>query len=149
MPAPSGSIAGPPLERAALGRAARVLLVEDDRELREALADVLMLEGFEVEQAENGLDALLHLRSAPRPPDVVVLDLDMPLMDGREFREAQLRNPALAAVPVLVLSSHVEEGLPLGGLGKPCSPERLLARLRALITFSESRAADAGRHASP
>lgn len=106
----------------------RVLVVEDDRELRAAVTDVLRLEGFEVAEAENGLDALLCLRSAAALPDVLVLDLVMPVMTGWELRQAQLADPALAGIPVVLLSSRPAEGLPADAvLPKPCPPEALVA----------------------
>ena len=115
------------------GRATRVLLVEDDPDQREVAADLLRLEGFEVATAENGLDALLHLRNGPVLPDVVLLDLEMPVMDGREFRARQLDDPSARSVPVVVLSSASSEGVEAAAsLEKPCSPNRLIGVLRAV-----------------
>jgi CheY-like chemotaxis protein len=118
---------------APLARAVRVLLVEDDRDLREALDEFLHVEGFETLVAGNGLEALLLLRSSAALPDVILLDVDMPVMDGREFRDAQRRDPVAGHVPVVVLSSAIPEGLGAeANLEKPCRPEVLTRILRAV-----------------
>ena len=81
-----------------------VLIVEDDADLREMMAQLLTLEGFHSETAANGRDALNYLKAGPRP-DLILLDLMMPIMDGWEFRKRQQSDPALADVPVIVLSA--------------------------------------------
>jgi len=82
-----------------------ILLVEDDFAIRETIAEVLIAEGFEVTCAANGADALIRLDETPYRPDVILLDLMMPVMDGWEFRLAQRRDPRIAAIPVIVLSA--------------------------------------------
>jgi CheY-like chemotaxis protein len=115
--------------------ATRVLLVEDDPDQREVAAELLRLEGFEVTTARDGLEALLHLRNDPLLPDVVVLDLEMPVMDGREFRSWQLRDPSARSVPVVVLSCASPEGVDAAAyLEKPCSPGELVAVLRRVVS---------------
>lgn len=115
----------------------RVLLVDDDREIRGATADLLRAEGFDVTEVEHGLDALLHLQTALPRPDAVVLDLMMPVMTGWEFREAQLADPAIAGVPVIVLSSYPADGLRFDArLEKPCAPGVLLETLRRILSAS-------------
>jgi CheY-like chemotaxis protein len=84
---------------------ALVMVVEDDVDLREALCDLLEEAGHRTVRCAGGEAALLHLRTEPRPPDVILLDLMMPGMSGWEFREEQLRDPALAAVPVVVMTA--------------------------------------------
>jgi CheY-like chemotaxis protein len=123
-------------------RPLRVLLIEDDRDLRSALADLLRLERMDVTEAENGLEALLLLRTTKPPPDVIVLDLSMPIMTGWEFREAQLRDATLAGVPVVVLSSQSAHGLSAAAaLEKPCRPDDLLGAIaRVTRAASETRA---------
>lgn len=110
-----------------------VLVVEDDRDLREALADLLRLEGgYAVSEAENGMDALLFLRTAPAP-DLVILDLDLPLMDGEELLAQLGANPVLARLPVVIVSSRETIGITADAVfHKPCHPEALLAVLRRL-----------------
>lgn len=80
-----------------------VLVVEDETEIREDVADVLRDEGYEVVTAANGAEALEHLRRGA-PPCVILLDLMMPVMTGPEFRIAQLLDPTVASVPVVVVS---------------------------------------------
>jgi signal transduction histidine kinase len=82
----------------------RILLVEDDRSIREALRGILEDEGYAVTTADNGRRALEHLRSG-EAPDLIVLDLRMPIMDGWEFRAMQKADPVLSAIPVLAISA--------------------------------------------
>jgi CheY-like chemotaxis protein len=109
----------------------RVLLVEDDRDVREALMQVLEFEGYDVASAENGLEAMERLRGHA-PPSVILLDLMMPVMDGRQFRAAQLQDPALAGIPVIVISADGQVEQKIAGLGiaaylrKPIEVEDLL-----------------------
>ena len=81
-----------------------VLVVDDDKDLREALRDVLMLEGCEAVCVEDGGEALRLLRAGKRP-GLILLDLIMPVMDGWAFRRAMLRDPALAGIPVAVMTA--------------------------------------------
>jgi CheY-like chemotaxis protein len=80
-----------------------VLVVEDDPDLRDMTADVLRDEGYEVRLAEDGAAALALLRRCQ--PDLILLDLMMPRLDGWSFRKAQLADPTLASIPVIVLSA--------------------------------------------
>jgi CheY-like chemotaxis protein len=82
---------------------AHVLIVEDDPDILSSLAEVIREEGFDVETAANGYQALARLES--NPPGLIFLDLMMPLMDGWRFLElAQQRFPSLH-VPVVLLSA--------------------------------------------
>jgi len=83
---------------------ASVLLVEDDLPIRDSLGEALTEEGFDVSTAGNGAEALERLRSG-RLPSVIVLDLMMPVMDGWDFRQEQLGDPALRDIPVVVVSA--------------------------------------------
>jgi CheY-like chemotaxis protein len=85
----------------------RILLVDDDVDERDALTCFLEMEGVEVSVAAEGREALYALRSGLRPC-VIVLDLDMPGMNGWEFRRRQLLWPQMTDIPVLVLSGHPE-----------------------------------------
>ena len=96
--APSGSPgASTPLPRS-------VLIIEDDADLREMMAELLTLEGLRASTAVNGRDALDYLDKGNKP-DVILLDLMMPVMDGWEFRRHQQGDSRLADIPVVVLSA--------------------------------------------
>src|SRR5881398_1158733 len=82
-----------------------VLIVEDDADLREMMAQLLSLEGFQAAAVANGSEALQYLHNGHIKPDVILLDLMMPVMDGWEFRRKQQADPAFADVPVIVLSA--------------------------------------------
>lgn len=86
-----------------VGDAKRVLVVEDDDDIRSTLAELLESEGYEVASAANGRQGLD--RAHAEPPDVILLDLMMPVMNGWEFREEQKRDPSIAGVPVVVVSA--------------------------------------------
>jgi len=81
-----------------------VMLVEDDQAIRDMLHELLEDEGYRVRSAANGRDALLRLR-AGGAPHLILLDLMMPVMDGRAFREAQRGDPTLSHIPVILLSA--------------------------------------------
>jgi chemosensory pili system protein ChpA (sensor histidine kinase/response regulator) len=113
----------------------RVLVVEDDEIILEATARRLRRAGYDVATAQNGREVLEALRSAPRPR-AVLLDLAMPVMDGRQFGWEQRHDPALADIPVIVVSATgrlAEEAAALGVtdyLHKPVDFARLQAMLR-------------------
>jgi CheY-like chemotaxis protein len=81
----------------------RVLVVEDERDLREGIAEVLQEEGYEVATAENGAIGLDRAREFA--PEVILLDLMMPVMNGYQFLESQQGDPALSHIPVVVVSA--------------------------------------------
>ena len=83
---------------------ARVLVVEDDRDIREALTTILEMRGYNATSAGTGKEALEYLESGPTP-DLIILDLSMPVMGGREFRSKQLMNPQIKHIPVVVVSA--------------------------------------------
>ena len=116
----------------------RILVVDDERAVRESLRRALELEGYVVELAEDGQEALDRLEAEPEP-DAVVLDVLMPVLDGLEVC-TRLRR-AGSRLPVLMLTARAEvenrvEGLDAGAddyVTKPFALEELLARLRALL----------------
>jgi signal transduction histidine kinase/CheY-like chemotaxis protein len=83
-----------------------VMVVDDDEALRESICELLEEDGFRTVWAESGASALSRLRSAAERPDVILLDLMMPQMNGWQFREAQLGDPGLAAIPVVVMTAR-------------------------------------------
>ncbi len=123
-------------------RSKRVLIVEDDLEIREALALVLRDEGYLVDVSDNGLSALEQLR-AGLGPDVIVLDLNMPVMDGWQFRTEVRRDARWASIPVVAVSAddsakasavHAE-----AYLQKPFHPKELLEVLQRVLAQHERR----------
>jgi CheY-like chemotaxis protein len=87
---------------------AHVLVVDDDADIRESLAHVLAEEGYQVSEAANGLQALAEMERGH--PDVVLLDLMMPVMDGWKTLEILRRTPRHAGVPVVILSAAPAPG---------------------------------------
>jgi len=81
-----------------------VLIVDDDLDARQALAELLEYRGFSVASAANGREALNYLRNSSLPR-IIILDLMMPMMDGWEFLEHQSRDFALMEIPVIVLTA--------------------------------------------
>ncbi|WP_413112746.1 response regulator [Thaumasiovibrio sp. DFM-14] len=112
-----------------------ILLVDDDKELRDLLCDILTLEGFNVIQASNGEEGLKQL--SPQV-DLVLLDVMMPMMNGMDMLRHLRKN---YSTPVLMLTAKGDEidrvlGLELGAddyLPKPFSDRELLARMRAIL----------------
>jgi CheY-like chemotaxis protein len=85
-------------------RSKPILIVDDDKEVRSALAEMLEGEGYAVTGAHNGREALQLMRGGLHPA-VILLDLMMPVMDGWDFRSEQERDPAFARVPVVIVSA--------------------------------------------
>ncbi|CAG7640200.1 Transcriptional regulatory protein SrrA [Paenibacillus solanacearum] len=113
-----------------------ILIVEDERRMRELIADYLEEEGFDIRQAANGYEAMDQVRSSP--PDLVVLDLMMPGMDGYEVCK-QIRHHCQAIVIMLTAKSEEEDkllGYELGAddyVTKPFSPKVLIAKIKAFL----------------
>ena len=114
-----------------------ILIADDDADLRESLRLLLELNGHSVEEARNGQEALQQLHQA-QPPCVILLDLMMPIMDGWQFRRQQLQDPALASIPVLVISAvpaHMQREGELSArriFSKPFDYDDLLGEVAAL-----------------
>jgi CheY-like chemotaxis protein len=82
---------------------ATVMVVDDDQDIREILTEVLSDAGYDVVPSTDGSDALTKLRDAT--PSLILLDLNMPIMDGVEFRQMQRKDPAKAKIPTVVMSA--------------------------------------------
>ncbi|MBA3818166.1 MAG: response regulator [Deltaproteobacteria bacterium] len=111
-----------------------VLIVDDDRDIRESLAQVLGDRGYQVVTAEHGQAALDYLAAHPLPA-LIVLDLMMPVMAGEDFRRAQVAVPRLASIPVVIMSaadrgSTIAAELGVEFLPKPARMQQLLAAVK-------------------
>jgi CheY-like chemotaxis protein len=127
-----------------------VLVVDDDTEIREIVTEVLEDEGYSVAAAIHGAAALAVLKTVR--PAVILLDLNMPVMNGPEFREAQLRDPDLRTIPTVVMSAvdrmreqiatmSVDDALP--------KPVRLPQLLAVVQKYSAPRGAPGPRAPQP
>lgn len=109
-----------------------VLVVEDNADIRETLVEILGDHGYEAIGASNGLEALQRLQQSKHLPSLILLDLMMPVMDGRAFRQEQLRHPHFAQIPVVALSAQrdvtesVTEMKVMAFLKKPLRMDELL-----------------------
>jgi two-component system response regulator MprA len=113
-----------------------VLIVDDDAAVREIMFEILTYEGYEVQTARNGLEGLCRLRRGGPLPDVIVLDVTMPVMDGVTFRRTQLRDPTLSRIPVVVASAVAPVHALLGTrqLQKPFGLSELLVAIAEELT---------------
>jgi DNA-binding response OmpR family regulator len=117
----------------------RILIVEDDPDIAELVARYLDKAGFTTERSASGRDGLAAI--VARPPDLLVLDLMLPQVDGLEICRRVRATEATAGLPIIMLTARAEEseriiGLELGAddyLAKPFSPSELVARVRALL----------------
>ena len=104
----------------------RILVVDDDADARVPLVDILELNGYSAASAGNGREAIEYLQTSALPA-LVILDLQMPVMDGRSFHAAQKTHPALAAVPAVVVTALAGEGVDANEvLLKPIDIDRFL-----------------------
>jgi DNA-binding response OmpR family regulator len=123
---------------------ATILVVEDEAAIAEVLEYNLEKEGFDVAVEYRGDTALNAIRSAP--PDLVVLDLMLPGLDGLELTRALKRDPKTASIPLVMLTAKGEEldrivGLELGAddyIPKPFSPREVVLRIKAVLRRAES-----------
>jgi signal transduction histidine kinase len=119
-----------------------LLVVEDDVDIREAIGGLLAGEGFHVVGRSNGREALEWLRVSSKP-DLILLDLMMPVMDGWQFRIAQREDPALSSIPVLALSADsTSKAVAIDAdayLKKPVDYDRLIDTVERLLVESEHR----------
>ena len=127
-----------------------ILIVDDEPHLATLLADVLTNAGYDAHTIDNGRDALEVVQRDP--PDLMLLDVQMPQLDGFEVAARLKADPATAAIPIIMLSAMQGRGARVIGLesgaeeflSKPFDPAELLARVRNLLALRD-HAMDAGR----
>lgn len=105
-----------------------MLVVDDDVDIREPLVELFENEGYGVASASDGRQALAEARRFR--PDVILLDLRMPVMNGLEFRAEQARDPSLAGIPVIVISAEAHDMGATLHLPKPFHLEEVLGAVR-------------------
>lgn len=118
---------------------ARILVVEDQPDNRTILRDLLTAFGFEMLEATNGADGVA-LASSQRP-DLILMDIQLPLLDGYEATRRIKSDPALRSIPVVIVTSYALDGDEAKAraagcdayVAKPYSPRRLLAMIRELL----------------
>jgi CheY-like chemotaxis protein len=126
-------------------KSAHILVVEDDPDIRESVVEILEDDGHVVTSAGDGREALDRLQSASPAPDLILLDLMMPVMSGYQFREEQLKLPAFAGIPVLIVTADVNarskvESLQVAGfVQKPLKIQPLLDLVNQLVTAATTR----------
>jgi CheY-like chemotaxis protein len=117
----------------------KILVAEDERDIRELIAFTLRFAGFEVELASNGAEAV---EKAPNAiPDLILMDVRMPRMTGYQACEALKENPVTRNIPVVFLSakgqeSEIQEGLEVGAMEyilKPFAPDELTAQVHRIL----------------
>ena len=117
----------------------RILVVEDQEDNRQILRDLLSNAGFEMIEAEDGQQALTQ--AAKHKPDLILMDIQLPLLDGYEATRRIKADPALNAIPIIVVTSYAlsgdEEKARAAGcdayVAKPFSPRALLAKIREYL----------------
>jgi two-component system, cell cycle response regulator DivK len=123
-------------------RRPRVLLVDDYPDAREMYSEYLNVSGFDVVEAADGLEALQ--RAADQVPDVILMDLSLPVMDGWEATRRLKADARTAEIPVVALTGHALTGVPeqarLAGCDafviKPCLPEDLVREIWKVLDVS-------------
>jgi len=123
----------------------RVLVVDDYPDAREMYSEYLEYCGFEVEQAANGMEALQ--RALETQPDIILMDLSLPVMDGWEATRRLKADKRTGRIPVVALTGHALAGISEGAkkagcdafVTKPCLPEDLVKEIRRVL--DESKAA--------
>jgi two-component system, cell cycle response regulator DivK len=115
----------------------RILVVEDQEDNRRILRDLLTSADYEIMEAENGEEALTA--AAKQRPDLILMDIQLPIMDGYEATRRIKADPTLMHVPVIAVTSYALSGDKAKAAGcddfvpKPYSPRQLLAKIRQLL----------------
>src|SRR5437016_12734930 len=118
---------------------ARVLIVDDYPDAREMYAEYLQFSGFETVEASNGMEALE--RAVETSPDIILMDLSLPVMDGWEATRRLKADDRTASIPVVALTGHALAGISEGAkkagcdafVTKPCLPEDLVKEIRKVL----------------
>ena len=118
-----------------------ILVVDDEEGTRTAIRAALEAAGYAVKSAANGQEALNVLLAEPENPSLVVLDLQMPVMDGYEFLSKLRERAGMGAVPVIVVTGCAYDGRLADAVGYMRKPIRLEQIVSAARTWSSSRAA--------
>jgi two-component system, cell cycle response regulator DivK len=117
----------------------RILVVEDEEDSRKILRDLLSTAAYEMTEAENGEQALAAV--AKQRPDLILMDIQMPVLDGYEATRRIKADPAFRDIPIIVVTSYALSGDEVKAraagcddfVPKPFSPRQLLARIRKLL----------------
>jgi two-component system, cell cycle response regulator DivK len=117
----------------------RILIVEDREDNRQILRDLLASTDYEIVEAENGVEALAAV--AKQRPDLILMDIQLPVMDGYEATRRIKSDPALRSIPIIAVTSYAlsgdEEKAREAGcdayVPKPFSPRQLLAKIREFL----------------
>ena len=134
----------------------RVLLVDDYPDAREMYSEYLEFSGFDVVEAGNGMEALQ--RAVDTTPDIILMDLSLPVMDGWEATRRLKADQRTKAIPVVALTGHALAGISEGAkqagcdafVTKPCLPEDLVREIRKILdrpSSSTTKARRSGKHA--
>ena len=134
----------------------RVLLVDDYPDAREMYTEYLEYSGYDVVQASNGMEALQQ--AVDTAPDIILMDLSLPVMDGWEATRRLKADQRTKAIPVVALTGHALAGISEGAkqagcdafVTKPCLPEDLVREIRKILdrpSSSTAKARRSGKHA--
>ena len=138
-------------------RRPRVLLVDDYPDARDMYGEYLEYSGYDVIQASNGMEALE--RASEDLPDIILMDLSLPVMDGWEATRRLKANDRTASIPVVALTGHALVGISEGArkagcdafVTKPCLPEDLVKEIKRVLedpsVTSSAKARRSGKHA--
>ena len=122
----------------------RILVVEDQEDNRRIIRDLLMSAGFELIEAVDG-EAGVRLAETERP-DLILMDIQLPVLDGHEDHARIKQNPELSAIPIIVVTSYALSGddvkaMEAGSdayIAKPFSPRQLLAKIREFLPDTDA-----------
>jgi CheY-like chemotaxis protein len=129
----------------------RVLLVDDYPDAREMYSEYLQFSGFDVVEATNGMEALQS--ALDESPDIILMDLSLPVMDGWEATRRLKADERTASIPVVALTGHALAGISDGAkragcdafVTKPCLPEDLVKEIRRILDEAASPTGKKGR----